>query len=301
MILGELDSYMSAIDYINESRKKDVTYANYVQQALNFVQQQLSSLNEYLVKKGRLKCDAEIRIKNSDVINAEISVFAFYINTGVFSACYNLELTKYKFMFKSTLIQNILSRNPIEFPSSFIINHELSHIYRAHGDVENTNINENLFVRATEMDADLLSVAKLYRGLQSNLKNIETDDSEIRCLVLLSSMEALGAMQKHSNGFIYQKPEERLWDIILKLSHLKEDPESHIPVDVNGSSDTTRNNLTYLMDFIMKYKESSQPDDPIVLFIDNLLNYIMSSRQSGTISAWSKIKENVSITSKTQV
>lgn len=301
MIIGEIDSYMSTLEYINESRKRDAKYANYVEATLKFTQTQLDLLNELLAKKGRVECNAEIRIKNSDTINAEISAFAFYINTGVFSACFNLELTKYKSMFNSTIIQNILSRNPVEFPSSFIIYHELSHIYRAHGNVDNTNIDENSFVRATEMDADLLSVSKLYRGFQGNLKKAGAEDSEIRGLALISSMEALGAMQRHSNGHIYQKPEERLWDIMLKLSHLKEDPESLTPVDVNLSSDKTKKNLTYIFDFIKKYKESSQLDDPTVLLIENLFNYIVSNRKSGTFSAWEKVKENVSITSKTQV
>lgn len=182
MMLGDLDSYMSAQDYILAAKEKDKKYGVYVERSIIFATSQLSNLNEALVGLGRGEYEAEIRIKNSDIINSEVSPYAFYINSGVFNVCYRMNLSKYEFLFKDNLIKKVIANNPVELPFSFVMHHELSHLYRAHNEVVNIDTKKPSFVKGTEMDADLLAVSQLYRSLQNNFKNFAMDDQELRGL-----------------------------------------------------------------------------------------------------------------------
>jgi hypothetical protein len=301
MILGDIDTYMSATDYIGKAKEKDVAYANYVERSLSFVEHQLSTLNSELLRNNREEYKPEIRIKNSTIINSEVSLYAFYINSETFMSCYKMNISKYKDVFINEYIQNILLYNPIEFPFSFIINHELSHIYRAHNDVKNSDINKSLFVKATEMDADLIAVSSLYRAFQSSMAG-KVDDEEIRCLVLISALEAFYAMSSHSNGTIYQSELERLWDVICKISILNESTDIKAPVDVNFTSELSKKNSQYILDFLFKSLNILGANDCISKFINKFFEYVIKPTDSETaINAWHQIKSSVSEVSKTTV
>lgn len=301
MILGDMGSYMSTIDYVSEAYKKDALYANYVERSLAFTTNQLNLLNKELEEKGRSSFCAEIRVKNSDVINSEVNAFAFYINSGVFSKCYNMDLRKYKNAFQSEYIKGVLHTNPIELPFQFIVFHEINHIRRAHAEVDNKLVSKDLYVKSTEMDADLIAVAMLYRGLQNLCRGKHVDDAEVRCLAIISVIEVLCSMKQYSGGKTYQTEGERLSDIVLKMFHLNEDPTLGMPVDVNCSSGATKKNSIYIREFMLRIKNLWSQEQPAVELINDLFTYILSGKYSGTISAWNEIKHEIGETSKTTV
>lgn len=300
MLLGDVDSYMSVNSYVAEAYKRDSGYANYVKRSAEFVDCQLKRLNLDLARRGKSEYAGEVRVRNSDVVNAEVSSFVFYISSGVFSAFYRVDFFKYYDVFNDQKIKKVIRDNPVELPFQFVIFHELGHIYRSHVEVENDLVGEELFVKATEMDADLLAVGKLYRTLQNVFSDRCSIDLELRCLALITVMEVLCIASLHSGG-VYQSESQRLLDIIVKLSHLNENPDPHVPVDVDCSSDVTRRNNNHIVKFILNLRRKLASQTNILEFIDRFLKYVVCKPSSDTFSSWEKIKHDVGKISDTNV
>lgn len=250
-----------------------------------------------MAASGRPTFNGQVRIKNSEIINSEISAYVFYINSGVFSACYGLNFTKYSNMFKSNNIKQILRSNPIKYPFQFVAYHEMAHLRRAHGDIDNNLISATQVVQATEFDADLLAAAALYHHLEPICQ--DSDDSEIRCLTILFIIEILCAMNTQSGGGAYQSMEERLWHILIKMSHLNKPQDSGLAVDVDCTSDATKRYFSFIQEFILQLKRPPIQDVRIAGFIDSFVKYRTSNRPSSIISNWSKIKNKVAEASNT--
>ncbi|PKF60182.1 hypothetical protein CW745_16370 [Psychromonas sp. psych-6C06] len=290
---------MSVEDYISEAMKEDVQYARYVELCVNLANKEMSSLNDFFREKNMPTYDAEVRIKNSDVVNSEVSPYAFYINSGVFYTCFKTGFHFYSELFSDSFLNKALKSSALLLPFQFILYHELSHIYRAHDDSYDGSINKDSFIKATEMDADLMSVAKLYRVLQSSFQSKCIADREMRFLVLLCAIVVLCVMSQHSNDNVYQGECERLWDIVLKISHLKEDRNSEAPVDVDLTSDTTKGNFDAQIDFLLRLENLPILESEMVTFINSFIEHISTFKESRTITAWEKIKDKVAKASKT--
>jgi hypothetical protein len=291
MILGNMDTYMGTEDYISAAMKQDLPYSFYVHQAVSFVVNELRSLNKGLASSGRGKYEGELRIKNSEVINSEVSPYAFYINSGAFHICYKMNLDKYQEMFQDGIIKNAIMMNPNNLPFMFITLHELNHIFRDHNQFDHKGLTPSMFVKATEMDADLMAAAHLFRRIQKVY--VSANDLDVRILVVISIMEALNAMANHSRNLIYQSEHTRLFDVILKVAHLKKDQFSSEPPDVNLTSDVTRYNIKMIGGFLSNYRYLVSNKDDISDFIHETIIYAGSPERAGTFESWDEIKSQV--------
>jgi len=300
MVLGDLDTFMSIDDYINAAKVHDIKYGEYVENSLCFVQKALDNLNTELLKINRVEYKPEIRIKNSNVLNSEVSSYAFYINSEVLSTCYKICFSKYVNLFINKNMKNLLIQKTLATTFQFIIYHELSHLFRAHHDIKNISVNQIEFIQSTEMDADLIAAAKIYRILQVDLKNLGLNDLDIKAIAFLSVVEVLYAMHLHTTGNEYQSEYQRLWDIFGKIIILNESPD--IIPDQNFTSDISKRNGHYILGLLFKYREKF-PTDDIAIFINDFLLYVinMDIKNNTTNRIWDTIKNTVACESNTNV
>lgn len=235
----------------------------------------------------------EIIIKKDDSINAEGMAGAIIINSGVIDHCLGAEpcffiedVIKNKFECRIKYDYSRVSTSGLEW----VALHELFHIMFKHNNILSELGGSDLLKRALEHDADMCSVAVLYRNFKY-ASLFKENDIEIKKIIFYDLFWTIRTFPNNNDAKEHPYLAERIFYLVVKLSQLRQTEKTEDFPTKNTKKDF-RMLLLFLFkcekEFLVKNKRKHEIN--LKIEIEKIISDNKFSKFSKT---WDEVREKI--------
>jgi hypothetical protein len=257
---------------------------------------------KFLLAVGQIASIPELRIRNSDYLNAEGISDVVVVHSGLvvhaFRCCFLDDAEEIE-------IGEIFGFRAPRYATRcafliWVIAHELTHARRRHDDVLlAVGVNDCIAQQATEMDADLCAAAYAVRWIQ-HVMHPETDALQIKSFVLRSLYDGIREFPDPLPESGHHSTVNRLFKIVSKLASLRPLPIGAPDPNFDKPESQQAAGILFNQLISLETARAKRKGIDVKDYLKELANFIANEGWKPVSDKWEEIKAEVATKSGTK-